>query len=94
MPNIINGSIDGQEELRGTLSQETPVIEAELSVPSTGVVVGDYELLNHKPRIEGVELSGELTLEDFGLVPVTNAEIDEICIIPVESELEEEEPNE
>ena len=93
MPNIIDASFYGPEELVGTLHQEIPVINAEISIPSTGVVVGDYDLLNNKPKIEGVELTGELNFSDFGLTPVTDSEIDEICVVQV-IEPEEEEPNE
>jgi hypothetical protein len=35
----------------------------------------DYELLGNLPQIEGVELIGNKTFEDIGLVALTAAEI-------------------
>lgn len=40
------------------------------------VNASDYEALVNKPSIEGVELSGNLTLEDFGVIPISNDKID------------------
>ena len=42
-----------------TLTITTPV--------AMGKEPGDYENLTNKPRINGVELSGDLTLEDIGI---------------------------
>ena len=36
---------------------------------------GDYTTLAHKPSIEGEELLGDKTLEDFGLESITSAEL-------------------
>lgn len=38
----------------------------------------DYELLNNLPQIEGVELIGNKTFEDFGLTIISSAEIESI----------------
>lgn len=38
----------------------------------------DYNLLNHRPKINGVTLEGSLSLDDLGIQSITNAEIDEI----------------
>ncbi|MBQ9021724.1 MAG: hypothetical protein IJ113_06890 [Eggerthellaceae bacterium] len=38
----------------------------------------DYEKLVHKPSIEGVELVGDRTLEEFGETPMSNLEIKNI----------------
>lgn len=38
----------------------------------------DYELLGNLPRIEGVELKGNKTFEDFGLTALSSAEIESV----------------
>lgn len=38
----------------------------------------DYELLSNLPQIEGVELKGNKTLEDFGLTALSSAEIESV----------------
>ena len=50
-----------------TLTLTTPVPEKEGKEP------GDYDGLTNKPSINGVELSGDLTLEDLGLGSVPTA---------------------
>lgn len=62
-----------------TLTLTTPV-------PEGGKEPGDYEGLINKPTINGVELSGDLTLEDLGIPsvddvptqPLSNEELDEL----------------
>ena len=44
-----------------TLTLTTPVPEKESKEP------GDYNGLENKPKINGVELIGDMTWEDFGL---------------------------
>jgi len=56
-----------------TLTLVTPV--------AIGKEPGDYDGLTNKPRINGVELSGDLSLEDLGiqeLQPLTTTELDDI----------------
>ena len=48
-----------------TLTLTTPV-------PEGGKEPGDYESLYNKPRINGVELSGDLSLEDIGIPDLSN----------------------
>lgn len=36
----------------------------------------DYELLNHKPQIENVELMGNKSFDDLGLTNISNMEIE------------------
>jgi len=43
-----------------------------------GVIPADYELLEHKPSIEGVTLIGDKTFQALGLGPITEQEIDNI----------------
>ena len=38
----------------------------------------DYELLSNLPQIEGVELKGNKTFEDFGLTALSSAEIESV----------------
>lgn len=38
----------------------------------------DYEKLNNKPSVNDVELSGDKSLEDLGISPLSNSEIMEI----------------
>lgn len=90
MPNVITGSFDNREELQGMLHQETPILNAEISVPKAGVVVGDYNMLGNLPSIEGVELIGDKTFEDFGLCAIMDGEIDDICVVPAVTEESEE----
>lgn len=61
-----------------TLTLSTPVaIGGEPGDPQ------NYETLYNKPSINGVTLVGDVTTQELGIVrmiPLTNAEIDEICI--------------
>ena len=59
-----------------TLTLTTPVVK-DSKEP------GDYNKLQNKPRINGVELVGDVSLTDLGLgdagiLPLTNNELDEI----------------
>ena len=63
-----------------TLTLTTPAPEHEGKEP------GDYEGLTNKPKINGVELVGDLSLQDIGIPdlsnvptnPLSNNELDEI----------------
>lgn len=37
-----------------------------------------YESLEDKPRLEGIEIEGDKTFEDYGLLPLNPDEITEI----------------
>lgn len=39
---------------------------------------GFYEDLKEKPMLNGVEINGEKTFQDYGLIPITNEEIDNL----------------
>lgn len=43
--------------------------------------VSDYNGLRNKPRIEGVELVGDLTFPQLNLSRITNSELEEILIM-------------
>ena len=49
----VRGSMEGNACLSGQLSGHPPT--------------NDYEKLSHKPRINGVELSGDKSFEDLGM---------------------------
>lgn len=38
----------------------------------------DYEQLNNKPRIEGIELIGDMSFEDLSLAVITANDIDDM----------------
>ena len=48
------------------------------ALPASGGGVSDYELLANKPFINGEELIGEKSLQQFGIEEITNLEIEEI----------------
>lgn len=62
-----------EDKLTGFL---TPIasLNGEITVPEK-IVEKDYEKLQNKPAINGVELSGSKTIEDLGEETLTNAEI-------------------
>ena len=43
-------------------------------------IVTDYEVLDNKPSIEGVELIGDKTFEDLSLEGITNSELENMLI--------------
>ena len=50
--------------------------EAKVSIRNMlGIEINNYEDLSNKPQINGVELKGSKTFEDFGDTPLTNLEI-------------------
>lgn len=63
-----------------SINTENENIEVEIEdserVPTGNV--GDYNKLVNKPRIEGIELKDNKTLEDLGLSEISNLEIDEL----------------
>ena len=57
----------------------TPTIELEVQEVMEGAGgTTDYDELNNKPRINNVELSGDKSLEDLGISPLSDSEIMEI----------------
>lgn len=41
-------------------------------------IENDYALLNNKPKINGIVLQGDISLESLGIETITNSEIDEV----------------
>lgn len=55
---------------------------ASLSAGSTTVVsINDYEELRNKPSIEGVELIGDVSLDDLGVSAIIQADLAEAKVI-------------
>lgn len=54
----------------------TPTIDLEVQEVMEGFRgTTDYEKLNNKPSINEVELSGDKSLEDLGISPLSNMDI-------------------
>lgn len=53
-------------------------IEIELKSNETIQTTNDYEKLRNKPKIEGIELLGDKSLEDLGATFLTNCELEEL----------------
>lgn len=60
------GTLVGEEDLNGKIDSEAP-LKGTLNIPNTAIVK-DYEKLKNKPQINGVELIGNKSLEDLGIV--------------------------
>lgn len=63
----INASLSGNVNANANLGQ---------TVLTRGT--NDYNLLQHKPRIEGVELLGDLSFPQLNMSRLTNSEIEEL----------------
>ena len=74
------------EQLKGIIAGE-PAISGTLSnVPGKTTVENNYELLKNKPKINGIELDGDRSLEELGLTDfISQQELEE-----VQKELEKE----
>jgi len=61
------------------MENATPTIDLEVQevMEGAGGTI-DYEKLNNKPSVNGVELSGDKSLEDLGISPLSDSEIMEI----------------
>ena len=62
------------------IEEKSPDIELEVSDYVGGMAAGtkDYEKLENKPKVNGVELSGDKSFEELGVSPLSNLEIMEI----------------
>lgn len=71
----LHGSLSFGESLHGSLSFGGS-LRGSLGFDGISVVENtDYEQLENKPSIEGVELVGDRTLGEFGERPLSNVEI-------------------
>lgn len=62
----LHGTLVGEEDLNGKIDSEAP-LKGTLNIPNTAIIK-DYEKLKNKPQINGVELIGNKSLEDLGIV--------------------------
>lgn len=60
------------------ITLETVVEWVKKTIEETVNVSTNYDSLANKPCIEGVELSGDKTMEDFGVIPLSTEEIDKL----------------
>jgi len=78
--DLTNGKkkIDGQitdkhQNISGSINPLSKNIEANVQNIQNGTK--NYEYLVNKPRIEGVEIIGDKTFEDFNFTPLSNADL-------------------
>ena len=62
----ITGAIDSKQELISDINQNEELI-GEIGVGTFTIHYDDYEDLKNKPKINGVELKGDLTSEDLDI---------------------------
>ena len=78
----MNETIDIDIEINTDSSIDTDIqtsdgeIDTDIEISTGGT--NDYNELINKPQINGVELVGNKTPEDLDILPLTNAEIDEL----------------
>ena len=79
---ILSGTADIEFNPVGTGLKSTTISDAlkELAANSGGEVGGtyDYEALENKPSIEGIELEGDKTFEELNLVSLSNLDIEDL----------------
>ena len=57
---------------------QTQTVPLKVGVRTIKIVNTDYDVLENKPRINGVELVGNKTFEDLGEETISNAELQSI----------------
>ena len=67
------------KELHGTLSPQG-TLRGQFSTPQKVTINGteDYNELENKPSINGVELQGDKSFEDLGELTLTNSELKDL----------------
>ena len=78
MEDELNIELD-KEDLHIILKEQNS-IDAEIEnsdIVPTGTTT-DYEKLNNKPKIEGVELVDNRSFEDLGMKSLTNSELENL----------------
>lgn len=73
---IINGLKLEEEKQLKLDSSESELLK--LSLDESSMVVKDYNKLINKPSINEVELKGDKSFEELGLLPMSNADIDNL----------------
>lgn len=72
----IDIEIDNESSIDTDIQTSDGEIDTDIELSTGGT--NDYNDLIHKPQINGVELTGNKTPEDLDILPLTNAEIDEL----------------
>ena len=72
----IDIEIDNESSIDTDIQTSDGEIDTDIELSTNGT--NDYNDLIHKPQINGVELVGNKTPEDLDILPLTNAEIDEL----------------
>lgn len=60
------------------LTGKTNAVDIAVTTNPSGTGTRDYELLNNKPKINGVELVKNKSLENLGINEITNTELNEM----------------
>lgn len=79
-PGICNCSAEDEDE-EGNEAQAQPcglAITLNIDEPNFDEPTNDYTELNNLPKINGVELKGDLTFEDLGIEDIKTEELQEI----------------
>lgn len=72
----IDIEIDNESSIDTDIQTSDGEIDTDIELSANGT--NDYNDLTNKPQINGVELTGNKTPEDLDILPLTNAEIDEL----------------
>lgn len=86
-PITLTGQITVPETLTGTIEIQNTVLTGDIDLGSQllegEVKIGaeetrNYDYLYHKPKINGKELVGDVTLLDLGIDPLTEEDVIEL----------------
>lgn len=73
---VLSGDLSPTRTLNGTI-RAFGSLSGEIVNPSA-IYVYDYERLTNKPKINGVEVVSEKSIEDYGMEEMTNFEIEDM----------------
>ena len=86
MPSINAITDPDAKQLVGTLSEDNHSLTASgIDVGNTPEYLKNYDNLLNKPSINGIELRGDIDSDNLNILrPLTDAEIDQIMVVPEE----------
>lgn len=67
-----------EDELNIILQNEEEELNIKLKNDVVGTGISNYEELKNKPKINEIELIGNKSFEDLGLIPMSNTEIENL----------------
>lgn len=67
-----------EDELNVVLETEEEELDLNLENDVVGTGTSNYEELKNKPKINEIELIGNKSFEDLGLIPMSNTEIENL----------------